>query len=55
MKSKIIPGGQVNLFSNYSYRLGSGKWKVAGDSTTYSGNIDFYVSSDGEYSFTGVN
>ncbi|MGN0390802.1 MAG: InlB B-repeat-containing protein, partial [Wujia sp.] len=53
MKTRQIPAGvKVKLFSKYSYTLGSGTWTVSGDGTTYSGNISFYVNSDGEYSFS---
>ncbi|MGN0437304.1 MAG: InlB B-repeat-containing protein [Lachnospiraceae bacterium] len=55
MKSKTIPAGKVRLFSKYAYQLGSGKWRVSGDSTTYSGNITFYVGSDGDYNFSNAN
>lgn len=55
MKTKIIPSGEnVRLSTNSSYMLGSGSWKVNGDSTTYAGNTTFYVNHDGEYSFSEV-
>lgn len=55
MKSKTIPTGKVRLFSKYAYRLGGGSWRVNGDNTTYSGNITFYVGSDGDYNFSNAN
>ena len=45
MKTGIIPEGVlVN-------KLGNGNWKVAGDSTSYSGGTEFYVKKDGSYTF----
>lgn len=52
MKTGIIPEGVlVNLETGNGYRLGTGNWKVAGDSTSYSGGTDFYVKKDGSYTF----
>lgn len=52
MKTGIIPEGiLVNLETGNGYKLGTGNWKVAGDSTSYSGETDFYVKKDGSYTF----
>ena len=52
MKTGIIPEGVlVNLETGNGYKLGTGNWKVAGDSTSYSGGTDFYVKKDGFYTF----
>ena len=52
MKTGIIPEGVlVNLESGNGYKLGTGSWKVEGDSTSYSGGTDFYVKKDGSYTF----
>lgn len=52
MKTGIIPEGVlVNLETGNGYKLGNGNWKVAGDSTSYSGGIEFYVKKDGSYTF----
>ncbi len=52
MKTGIIPEGVlVNLETGNGYKLGNGSWKVAGDSTSYSGGTEFYVKKDGSYTF----
>ena len=52
MKTGIIPEGVlVNLETGNVYKLGNGNWKVAGDSTSYSGGTEFYVKKDGSYTF----
>lgn len=52
MKTGIIPEGVlVNLETGNGYKLGNGNWKVAGDSTSYSGGTKFYVKKDGSYTF----
>ena len=52
IKTGLIPSGMfVNLSVGKAYKLGSGNWKVNGDSTTYSGNTTFYVDSEGIYTF----
>ena len=52
MKTGIIPEGVlVNLEPGNGYKLGNGNWKVAGDSTSYSGGTEFYVKKDGSYTF----
>ena len=52
MKTGIIPEGVlVNLETGNGYKLGNGNWKVAGDSTSYSGGPEFYVKKDGSYTF----
>lgn len=52
MKTGIIPEGvPVNLETGNGYKLGTGNWKVQGDSTSYSGGTDFYVKKDGSYTF----
>lgn len=47
-----ITGGKVNLKKGTPYQLDAGSWNVAGDETTYSGGITFYVDEEGEYEFT---
>ena len=51
VEKSISTGGVSKLTKGESYKLGSGSWKVKGDSTVYNGNISFYVPSDGEYEF----
>ena len=52
LKTGIIPEGVlVNLETGNGYKLGNGNWKVAGDSTSYSGGTEFYVKKDGSYTF----
>ncbi len=56
MKSNIIPAGsKVKLQSGSVYKLGSGRWKISGDSTIYNGNSDFYVTASGEYTFEKID
>ena len=56
LKDKIIPGDKLlPLDSSESYKLGSGKWTVSGDSTIYNGGGTVYVNADGDYTFTQVN
>lgn len=56
MKTKVVPPDKkVRLYSKYGYNLGNGKWNVTGDNTTYSGNIQFYINSNGQYSFSNTN
>lgn len=52
-KTGLVPSGtSVRLISGESYKLGSGSWTVSGDSTTYSGGNNFYVNSEGDFTFT---
>lgn len=56
MKNRTVPEGSiVRLSRDYSYKFGSGTWKVDGDGTEYAGGSTFYVGSDGEYSFSKVD
>ena len=56
MKDRMIPeGSTVRLSTEYSYQLGGGTWQVQGDGTSYAGGSTFYVTSDGEYTFTKIN
>ncbi|MDO5128129.1 MAG: hypothetical protein Q4D54_10365 [Eubacteriales bacterium] len=56
MKNRTIPSGsKVRLSADLSYKLGGGTWQVEGDGTSYAGNVTFYVSKDGEYSFTEID
>lgn len=49
----IIPEGEVvKLNKNTAYTLDAGNWNVSGDTTTYQGGNDFYVSGEGDYTFT---
>lgn len=51
-KSGIVPAGaSINLLKDYQYKLGDGEWKIYGDSTSYNGNIAFYVKEEGNYTF----
>lgn len=53
VKSGVLPSGEsVNLISGYQYKLGAGEWTVEGDTTSYNGNIAFYVKEEGEYIFS---
>lgn len=51
MKDGVVSDGKKKLIKKKSYKLGSGQWKVSGDNTVYNGNMNFYVSADGEYDF----
>ncbi|MGN0342775.1 MAG: YDG domain-containing protein [Roseburia sp.] len=51
VEKSISTEGVSQLSKGEPYKLGSGSWKVKGDSTVYNGNVTFYVSSDGEYEF----
>lgn len=49
----IIPEGEVvKLNKNTAYTLDAGNWNVSGDTTTYQGGNNFYVSGEGDYTFT---
>ena len=51
LKTKIIPANKrLPLVKRENYRLGSGMWRVSGDSTVYSGGSSVFVRSDGNYS-----
>lgn len=51
VKQGIISDGTKNLKGKKSYRLGSGNWKVSGDTTIYRGGKNIYVPDNGEYDF----
>ncbi len=52
MRRGIVPKGKaVRLMPSNAYKLGDGTWKVSGDETAYSGNITFYVDTEGSYMF----
>ncbi|MGN0389483.1 MAG: hypothetical protein ACI4L2_01620, partial [Wujia sp.] len=56
MKDRMIPDGStVRLTTEYSYQLGGGTWRVQGDGTSYAGGSTFYVTSEGEYTFTKID
>ena len=56
MKDRMIPeGSTVRLTTEYSYQLGGGTWRVQGDGTSYAGGSTFYVTSEGEYTFTKID
>ena len=56
MKDRMIPeGSAVRLSTEYSYQLGGGTWQVQGDGTSYAGGSTFYVTSEGEYTFTKID
>lgn len=50
--SSFAVGSALRLAKGVPYKFGSGKYKVNGDATTYMGDMTFYVSSEGEYTFT---
>lgn len=53
LESGIIPSGTiVRLEPATEYKLDGGKWKVDGDDTVYSGNINFFVANEEEHIFT---
>lgn len=49
--ASILSAGVTSLISGTAYRLGSGKWTVAGDNTLYEGGSVFYVTNSGSYDF----
>lgn len=52
LRTGIIPANRlIRLSTNTSYQLDNGIWKVAGDTTRYSGGQKIYVRSGGEYTF----
>lgn len=51
VKKLISSDCVTNLTRDEEYRLEIGSWKVKGDNTVYNGNINFYVTEDGEYEF----
>lgn len=53
--NKIAPGESLKLYKNQAYTLDEGTWKVSGDSTNYAGGIQFYVNTEGEYTFEKVS
>ena len=48
----ISQSGVYALKAGEKYHLAQGQWKVDGDKSVYHGGNDFYVSADGNYSFT---
>ncbi len=48
----ISQSGVYALKAGEKYHLAQGQWKVDGDKSVYQGGNDFYVSADGNYSFT---
>ncbi len=48
----ISQNGVYALKAGEKYHLTQGQWKVDGDKSVYQGGNDFYVSADGNYSFT---
>ncbi|MDE7266324.1 MAG: hypothetical protein K2N89_02540 [Lachnospiraceae bacterium] len=51
IRDGITTNGKKNLKSARMYKLGGGKWTVAGDNTVYAGGGSFYVKNGGEYDF----
>ena len=51
IRDGITTNGKKNLKNTRMYKLGSGKWTVAGDNTVYTGGGSFYVKNGGEYDF----
>lgn len=48
----VIGKGTIALQAGTQYRLEEGSWTVNGDTTVYAGGNYFYVSEDGDYTFT---
>lgn len=48
----ISESGVYSLKAGTPYQLAEGKWQVSGDKSVYSGGSTFYVSEDGDYTFT---
>lgn len=51
VRDGITTNGKKNLRRARIYRLGGGKWSVAGDNTVYQGGRTFYVKNSGTYDF----
>ncbi len=51
LRDGISISGTYLLKPDTSYKLCSGKWRVAGDNTVYQGNSVFYVSGDSAFDF----
>lgn len=51
IRDGIASSGKKKLVAGTAYKLGSGKWQIAGDSTVYEGGRTFYAASSGEYDF----
>ncbi|MBO4338215.1 MAG: hypothetical protein J5842_09100, partial [Lachnospiraceae bacterium] len=55
-KDGDVPSGKkISLEKGKAYKMKSGKWKISGDSTVYSGGRSFYVRNGGEYTFTSAD
>lgn len=48
----ISANGIYSLKAGTSYELAGGEWQVGGDKSVYSGNSNFYVKDDRDYTFT---
>lgn len=51
VRDGITSDGKKNLRAARIYKLGGGKWTVAGDKTVYQGGRTFYVKTGGAYDF----
>lgn len=51
VRDGITSNGKKYLRRSRIYKLGRGRWSVAGDNTVYQGGGTFYVKSDGTYHF----
>ena len=51
VRDGISTAGSRSLKSGVPYKFGSGKWKVAGDTTVYEGGNTFYASEEGTFEF----
>lgn len=52
LRTGVIPANKlIRLSTNTAYKLDTGMWKVAGDTTQYVGGQSVYVRSGGEYTF----
>lgn len=49
VRDGITTSGKKYLRRSRIYKLGSGRWSVAGDNTVYQGGGTFYVKNDGTY------
>lgn len=51
VRDGIEKNGVYSLKKGTAYKLGKGKWKIAGDDTVYKGGTVIYVPDSGDYDF----
>ncbi len=51
VRDGIKKSGKYTLQKGVAYKLGKGKWKIAGDSAIYRGGTMIYVPDSGDYNF----